>query len=72
MGNAGDMHCHQCGEGIETIRHILSLCRPKGFNLYMERRDRALLVVYCDLCKHCGFKVTPRWWKLESLLVREN
>ena len=62
MGNAGDTHCRQCGEGIETVRHILSLCRPKGFNLYMERHDRALLVVYHDLCKHYGFEVTPRWW----------
>ena len=22
MGGAGDTHCRQCGEGIETIRHI--------------------------------------------------
>ena len=57
---------------IETVRHILSLCRPKGFNLYMERHDRALLAVYHDLCKHYGFEVTPRWWELEPLPVREN
>ena len=24
MGNAGDTHCRQCGEGVETVRHILS------------------------------------------------
>ena len=34
MGGAGDMRCHQCGEGIETVRHILSQCQPKGYNLY--------------------------------------
>ena len=72
MGNAGDMLCCQCGEGIETVRNILSLCRPKGFNLYMERHDRALLVVYHDLCKHYGFEVTPKWWELKPLPVREN
>ena len=32
MGNAGDTHCRQCGEGVETIRPILSQCRPKGFS----------------------------------------
>ena len=72
MGNAGDTHCRQCGEGVETIRHILSQCRSKGFNLYTERHDRALLVVYYDLCKHYGFEVTPRWWELEPLPIREN
>ena len=41
MGNAGDTHCHQCGEGVETVRPILSQCCPKGFNLYMERHYRA-------------------------------
>ena len=46
MGNTGDMHCRQCGEGVETVRHILSQCRPKGFNLYMEQHNRALLAVY--------------------------
>ena len=72
MGNAGDTHCRQCGEGVETVRHILSQCRPKGFNLYMEWHDCALLVVYYDLCKHYGFEVTPRWWELQPLPVREN
>ena len=72
MGNAGDTYCHQCGEGIETVRHILSQCRPKGFNLYMERHDHTLLVVYHDLCKHYGCEVMPRWWELEPLPVREN
>ena len=38
----------------------------------MERHDRALLAVYHDLCKHYGFEVTPRWWELEPLPVREN
>ena len=72
IGNAGDMHCRQCGEGIETVRHIISLCRLKGFNLYMEWHDRALLAVYHGLCKHYGFEVTPRWWGLEPLPVHEN
>ena len=38
----------------------------------MERHDRALLVVYYDLCKHYGFEVPPRWWELQTLPVREN
>lgn len=49
MGNAGDTHYCQCGEGVETVRHILSLCGPKGFNLYMQQHKIALLAVYYDL-----------------------
>ena len=72
MGNAGDTHCRQCGEGVETVRYILSQCRPKGFNLYTERHNCASLVVYYNLCKHYGFEVMPQWWELEPLPIREN
>ena len=56
MGNAGDTHCCQCSEDVETVRHILSQCRPKGFNLYMEQHDRALLVVYYYLSRHYALR----------------
>ena len=72
MANAGNTHCRQCGEGVETGRHIHSQCCPKGFNLYMKWHDCVLLVVYYSLCKHYGFEVTPRWWELEPLPIREN
>ena len=72
MGNAVDTHCRQCGEGVKIVRHILSQFCPNGINLYMERHNRALLVVYYDLCKHYGFEVTLRWWELQTLPVREN
>ena len=29
MGNAGNTHCHQCGQGGVTVWHILSHCHPK-------------------------------------------
>ena len=58
--------------GVETFRHIFSQCRPKGLNLYMKQHDHALLVVKYDLCKHFGFEVMPRWWKLETLRIRKN
>ena len=57
---------------VSAVSHILSQCRPKGFNLYTERHARALLVIYYDLCKHYNFEVTPRWWELEPLPIREN
>ena len=59
MGGAGNTHCRQCGEGIETVRHILSQCQPKGDNLNLEPHNRALLAVYHDLCIHYGFEVMP-------------
>ena len=55
MGTVDNMHCCQCGEGIETIRNILNLCDPQGFNPYIEWHECALLVVYHDLCNHCSF-----------------
>ena len=61
MGTAGDTHC---GESVETVRHILSQCRPKGFNLYMEQHDRAWLVVYYDVKiiaqRSFGTSLSPR------------
>ena len=72
MINAGHMHCCQCGEGVKTVRHILSQCRPKGLNLYMEQHDHARLAVYYDLCQHFGFKAMPRWWESETLPVHKN
>ena len=29
MGNAGNTHCHQCGQGVVTVWHILRHCHPK-------------------------------------------
>ena len=72
MGGAGDTHCRQCSEGIETVRHIPSQCQPKGYNLNLEPHNRALLAIYHDLCIHYGFEVTPRWLELEPLPVCEN
>ena len=72
MDNAADMHYHQCGEGVETDRHILSQRRQNGFYFYMEQHNHALLGVFYDLRQDYGFEVMPRWWELKTLLVHEN
>ena len=72
MKQAGVTHCRHCGEGIETIKHILNQCKKKGFNLYMERHNKALQVVYYDICRHYGFEVPLRWWEVSPVPVTEN
>ena len=41
---------------METVKHILNMCEPKGFSLYKERHDRAILIVLWRLLKEYGFK----------------
>ena len=72
MKQAGVTHCRHCGEGIETIKHILNQCKKKGFNLYMERHNKALQVVYYDIYRHYGFEVPLRWWEMSPVPVTEN
>ena len=46
MKQAGVTHCCHCGEGIETIKHILNQYKKKGFNLYTWRGT-------IRLCRSC-------------------
>ena len=72
MKQAGVTHCRHCGEGIETIKYILNQYKKKGFNLYMERHNKALQVVYYNICRHYGFEVPLRWWEMSPVPVTEN
>ena len=48
------------------------MCEPKGFSLYKERHDRAILIVLWRLLKEYGFKQEEPWYKLEAKPVYEN
>ena len=64
--------CRECGKAMETVKHILNMCEPKGFSLYKERHDQAILIVLWRLLKEYGFKQEEPWYKLEAKPVYEN
>ena len=64
--------CRECGKAMEIVKHILKMCEPKGFSLYKERHDRAILIVLLRRLKEYGFKQEEPWYKLEAKPVYEN
>ena len=64
--------CRECGRAMETVKHILNMCEPKGFSLYKKRHDRAKLILLWRLLKEYGFKQEEPWYKLEAKPVYEN
>ena len=64
--------CRECGKAMETVKHILNMCEPKGFSLYKERHDRAKLILLWILLKGYGFKQEELWYRLEAKPVYEN
>ena len=61
-------------KAMETVKHILNMCEPKGFSLYkgIFSHDRAVLIVLWRLLKEYGFKQEEPWYKLEAKPVYEN
>ena len=72
LRNSSLLMCRECGKAIETVKHILNMCEPKGFSLYKERHDRAILIVLWRMSKEYGFKQEEPWYKLEAKPVYEN
>ena len=72
LRNCSLLMCRECGKAMETVKHILKICEPKGFSLYKERHDRAILIVLWRLLKEYRFKQEEPWYKLEAKPVYEN
>ena len=72
LRNSSLLMCRECGKAMETVKHILNMCEPKGFSLYKERHDRAILIVLWRLLKEYGFRQGEPWYKLEAKPVYEN
>ena len=34
LKNSSLLMCTECGKAMETVKHILNMCEPKGFSLY--------------------------------------
>ena len=72
LKNSRLLMCRECGKAMETVKHILNMCEPKGFSLYKERHDRAILIMLWRLLKEYGFKQEEPWYKLEAKPVYDN
>ena len=72
LRNSSLLICRECGKAMETVKHIPNMCEPKGFSLYKERHDRAILIVLWRLLKEYGFKQEEPWYKLEAKPVYEK
>ena len=72
LRNSSLLMCRECGKVMETVKHILNMCEPKGFSLYKERHERAILIVWWRLLKEYGFKQEEPWYKLEAKPVYAN
>ena len=57
---------------METVKHILNMCEPKGFSRYEESHVREILIVLWRLLKEYGFQQEEPWYKLEAKPVYEN
>ena len=72
LKNSGLLMCRECGKAMKTVKHILNMCESKGFSLYKERNDQAILIVLWRLYKEYGFKQEEPWYKLKAKPVYEN
>ena len=55
--------CRECGKAMETVKHILNMCEPKGFSLYKERNDWAILIVLWRLLGYGSYGQTKEEWR---------
>ena len=49
LRNSSLLLCRECGKAMETVKHILNMCEPKGVSLYKERHDRAILISVVEI-----------------------
>ena len=54
LGRNQSSLCRQCGKREETVEHVVSSCSKWLSNLYVERHDAALRVVYYHLATRYG------------------
>ena len=62
-----------CGEGDETVSHIVSECRKLAHKQYRcWRQDRVEQVIYWDLCGKLGFERDENYYNNEPKPVYES
>jgi len=54
--------CRMCGQGEETILHLLSACPAQAGTTYVHRHNLVARVMHWHLCKHFSLPFAARSW----------
>ena len=64
--------CRICGDGDETINHIISECSKLEQKEYKAKHDWVGKVIHWEMCKKFRFDHTNKWYMHNPAFVREN
>ena len=64
--------CSLCGDGDETINHIISECSKLARKEYKTRHDWVGKVIHRKMCKKFKFDHTNKWYMHNPIPVLEN
>ena len=64
--------CRLCGDGDETINHIISECSKLAQKEYKARHDWVGKVIHWEMCKKLKFDHTNKWYMHNPAPVQEN
>ena len=64
--------CRLCGDGDETINHIISECNKLAQRVYKERHDWVSKVIHWEMCKKFKFDHNNKWYLHKPAPVLEN
>ena len=64
--------CRLCGDGNETINHIISEFSKLAQREYKARHDWVGKVIHWEMCKKFKFEYTNKWYMHNSAPVLEN
>ena len=69
-GEGDDKTCRMCGEGVETVGHLISACTVMAQREYRRRHDKMGLRIYWELCGKYGIDRRERWFEETPDAVR--
>ena len=64
--------CRLCGDGNETINHIISECSKLAQKEYKCKHDWVGKVIHWEMCKTFKFEHTNKWYMHNPAPVLEN
>uniref|UniRef100_A0A0N5ACV0 Tick transposon n=1 Tax=Syphacia muris TaxID=451379 RepID=A0A0N5ACV0_9BILA len=67
-----DKICRKCGDGVETVDHILSHCATWLPTLYVERHDKVARCVYFRICEQYGLPIVHYTNQIPACVSNEN
>lgn len=70
--SSSDKTCRKCGEGVETVDHVLSHCATWLPTLYVARHDKVARCVYFKLCKQYGLPIVHYTNQVPACVSNDN